>query len=325
MSAPVILVTGGAGYIGSHACKALAIAGFAPVSYDNLVYGHREAVRWGPLEEGDILDLSRLQAVFDRYCPAAVMHFAAFAYVGESVSEPVKYYRNNVSGAVNLIGLSAERGLPFVFSSTCATYGIPERVPISEATPQVPINPYGASKWMVERVLADTAAVSPMRYAALRYFNAAGADAESEIGERHDPETHLIPLAIQAAMRKGPPLSIFGTDYPTPDGTAIRDYIHVTDLAEAHVLALRDLLAGGDSMALNLGTGAGHSVRQVVETVEAVAGKEVPVRLAPRRVGDPPELVADPSRAFERLGWRARHSGLENIVETAWRWLALQL
>lgn len=316
-----VLVTGGAGYIGSHACKALAQAGLRPVAYDNLVYGHKEAVRWGPFAKGDILDRRRLDEVIDLHRPAGIMHFAAYAYVGESVGNPGKYYRNNVAGSLTLLEAARDHDIDrFVFSSTCATYGVPKSTPISEDNTQQPINPYGASKLMVERMLADFQSAHGLRYATLRYFNAAGADAEGEIGEDHDPETHLIPLAIKAAMAGEPELSIFGTDYPTPDGTAVRDYIHVTDLAEAHVLAFQDLLAGGDSMALNLGTGSGHSVRQVVEMVEKVGGGNVPVRLADRRAGDPPELVADASRAVDRLGWRPVHSGLREIVETAWRW-----
>jgi UDP-arabinose 4-epimerase len=315
-----VLVTGGAGYIGSHACKALAHAGFRPLAYDNLVYGHAAAVRWGPVELGDIQDRRRLNEVIALHKPVAVMHFAAFAYVGESVGDPGKYYRNNVAGSLTLLEAARDHGVnKFVFSSSCATYGVPASSPISEDSAQQPINPYGASKLMVERMLQDFDRAHGLRYATLRYFNAAGADAEGEIGEDHHPETHLIPLALQAALAGAPELAIFGTDYPTPDGTAIRDYIHVTDLAEAHVLALKDLLAGGSSTALNLGTGAGHSVREVVQMVESVGGRKVPVRLAERRAGDPPELVADPRRAMIRLGWKPIHSGLREIVESAWR------
>lgn len=235
-----ILVTGGAGYIGSHTCKALAQAGFTPVSYDNLVYGHRWAVRWGPLEEGDIGDRARLDAVLERYRPAAVMHFAAYAYVGESVLDPGKYYRNNVAGTLTLLEAMRDHGVGHVvFSSTCATYGEPERVPIDEDHPQRPINPYGASKQMIERMLGDFAAAHGLGWIALRYFNAAGADPNSEIGEQHDPETHLIPLALDVAASARPSITIYGDDYETPDGTCIRDYIHVSDLADAHVLALR--------------------------------------------------------------------------------------
>lgn len=316
-----VLVTGGAGYIGSHACKALAQAGFQPVTYDNLVYGHVESVRWGPFEEGDILDRARLHDVIRLYNPVAIMHFAAFAYVGESVANPGKYYHNNVVGSLNLLGAARDHRIDkFVFSSSCATYGVPATVPISEDSPQQPINPYGASKLMVERMLADFGHAHGLRYATLRYFNAAGADAEGQIGEDHDPETHLIPLAIQAALSGSPELAIFGTDYLTPDGTAIRDYIHVTDLAEAHVLALTNLLSGRASMALNLGTGSGHTVRQVVDMVSAVTGQKVPLRLADRRVGDPPSLVANPSQAERVLNWRATRSDLRNIIQTAVQW-----
>jgi UDP-arabinose 4-epimerase len=280
-----------------------------------------DSVKWGPFEEGDILDRSRLDEVIQRYSPIGLMHFAAYAYVGESVGNPGKYYRNNVIGSLTLLEAARDHRIDkFVFSSSCATYGVPKSTPISEGSLQQPINPYGASKLMVERMLADFELAHGLRYATLRYFNAAGADAEGEIGEDHDPETHLIPLAIQAAMTGAPELAIFGTDYPTHDGTAIRDYIHVTDLAEAHVLALKDLLKGGESMALNLGTGSGHSVRQIVEMVESVSRRTVPARRADRRAGDPPDLVADSSRAMDRLGWRPVHSSLHEIVETAWRW-----
>ena len=316
-----ILVTGGAGYIGSHACQALHQAGYQPIAADNLVYGHPWAVQWGPLEAGDIADRPWLDALIDRYRPRAILHFAAYAYVGESVLDPGKYYRNNVAGALTLLEAARDHGIPhFIFSSTCATYGIPERTPITEDCPQAPINPYGASKLMIERMLADFDRAHGLRYVALRYFNAAGADPAGAIGEDHSPETHLIPLAIAAALGRGPELAIFGTDYPTPDGTAIRDYIHVTDLADAHVRALGYLMGGGESVALNLGTGTGHSVRQVLDAIARVAGRPVPARAAPRRAGDPPELVADPARAQRLLDWQPRHSDLTRLVETAWRW-----
>ena len=315
-----ILVTGGAGYIGAHACKALAAAGYRPVAFDNLVYGHREAVKWGPLEDGDIADRNRLDAVIDRYDIVAVMHFAAFAYVGESVTDPGKYYRNNVVGTLTLLEAMRDRAIPsLIFSSSCATYGIPDAVPIRESEKQSPINPYGQSKLMSERIIADFGAAHGIRSGLLRYFNAAGADPEGDIGERHDPETHLIPLALGAAAGKGQ-LTLYGDDYPTPDGTCIRDYIHVTDLAEAHVAALGRLLDGAESMALNLGTGEGASVREILDTVERVTGRPVPHQIGPRRPGDPPALVADPSQARETLGWTARTSDLETIVRTAWNW-----
>ncbi len=316
-----ILVTGGAGYIGSHACKALFKAGYQPIACDNLVFGHPWAVRWGPLEQGDIADRPWLDALIERHRPLAVMHFAAFAYVGESVQNPRKYFRNNVAGTLTLLEAVRDHGIRyFIFSSSCATYGLPERMPIAEDCPQVPINPYGASKLMIERMLADFDRAHGLRPICLRYFNAAGADAEGEIGEDHDPETHLIPLAIRAAQGGAPALAIMGTNYPTPDGTAVRDYVHVTDLAAAHVQALDDLVAGGASVALNLGTGQGYTVWQVVRAIEAASGHPVPVREAPRRDGDPPVLVADPRRAWHRLHRTPLHSGLCQIVETAWRW-----
>lgn len=322
-SSPIksVLVTGGAGYIGSHACKALAQAGYLPIACDNLVYGHPWAVKWGPLEQGDIADRAWLDELIVRYRPVAVMHFAAYAYVGESVQDPGKYYRNNVAGTLTLLeALRDHQVRNCIFSSTCATFGIPAVMPIDEATPQVPINPYGASKLMIERILADFEAAHELRYLSLRYFNAAGADPDGEIGEDHDPESHLIPLAIRAAQQGSPSLSIFGTDYDTPDGTAVRDYIHVTDLAQAHALALQDLLAGGASGALNLGTGTGFSVHEVIDTVREISGAEVPIEEAARRVGDPPVLIADPALAIQRLNWRPQHSSLTQIVETAWYW-----
>lgn len=317
----VVLVTGGAGYIGSHVCKALAEAGHTPVAYDNMVMGHRWAVRWGPLEEGDIADRQRLNTVLSRYQPRAVLHLAAFAYVGESMANPGKYYRNNVSGSLTLLEAMRDHQIDsLIFSSSCATYGNPEYTPIDEAHPQRPINPYGASKLMVERMIRDFAQAHDLRYVALRYFNAAGADDGGEIGEWHDPETHLVPLALRAANGEAPYLSIFGTDYPTPDGTAIRDYVHVTDLALAHVLAMNYLDQGGLSTEINLGTGLGYSVRQVIGAVQAVTGLTVPCRELPRRAGDPAVLVAAPRRARELLGWEPVHSGIHNIVSTAWRW-----
>jgi UDP-arabinose 4-epimerase len=316
-----ILVTGGAGYVGSHACKALARAGYRPVAYDSLIRGHREAVRWGPLVQADLADAKRLTDTIKRFEVAAVLHFAAFAYVGESVEEPGLYFRNNVANTLTLLEamrISAVRRI--VFSSTCATYGVPERVPITESAPQRPVNPYGESKLMVERMLHWYGAAHGFTHAALRYFNAAGADPEGEIGEDHEPETHLIPLVLQAAMGQRARIDVLGTDYPTPDGTAIRDYIHVQDLADAHVRAVQLLLRGGLSITVNLGTGAGHSVREVIAAAERVTGRRVPRREAPRRFGDPPVLVADPSRARELLGWTAKHSDLDTILKTAWAW-----
>jgi UDP-glucose-4-epimerase GalE len=316
-----ILVTGGAGYVGSHACKALAGAGYRPVVYDNLSRGHREAVRWGPLVAADLHDRARLVEAMRSHRVAAVMHFAAFAYVGESMTEPELYYRNNVGGTLALLAAMREAGVEtIVFSSTCAVYGIPDRVPIRETTATAPLNPYGETKLAIERVLHWYGAAYGLRYAALRYFNAAGGDPDREIGEDHEPETHLIPLVLRAALGRGDPLQIFGSDYPTPDGTAIRDYIHVSDLADAHVRALGHLAAGGAGGALNLGTGSGHSVREVVAAVERIAGCPVPRHEAARRPGDPAELVADPTLAQTRLGWQPRLSDLDTIIRTALAW-----
>jgi UDP-glucose-4-epimerase GalE len=316
-----ILVTGGAGYIGSHACKALARAGYEPVAYDSLVRGHRAAVRWGPLVEGDLADRALLAATLKRHRIAAVMHFAAFAYVEESVREPALYFRNNVINTLGLFEAMREVDVGrIVFSSTCATYGVPERVPIAEDTPQRPVNPYGEGKLMVERALRWLDPAYGFRYASLRYFNAAGADPDGEIGEDHEPETHLIPLILQAALKQRAQIAVYGTDYPTPDGTAVRDYIHVQDLAEAHVRALQYLEGGGASVALNLGTGSGHSVRETIASAERVTGLNIPKRDAARRAGDPPALVADARRARDVLGWRARLSDLDTIMATAWAW-----
>ena len=316
-----VLVTGGAGYIGSHTAKTLKAAGHEPVVLDNLTYGHAWAVQWGPLEEGDLGDVVFLRGVFDRHAIDAVIHFAASAYVGESMTDPRKYFRNNTVNTVNLIEAMAERGLTrIVFSSTCATYGDPQRIPIDESHPQAPVNPYGESKLFVERILHWYGRAYNLRSVALRYFNASGADPDGTIGEDHDPETHLIPLVIDAALGRRPPVGVFGTDYPTPDGTAIRDYIHVMDLADAHVRALDYLADGGASSAINLGTGRGHSVRAVIETVEQVGGREVPRTSSPRRAGDPPQLVADARRAKDVLGWSPQYPDLRTIVEHAWRW-----
>jgi UDP-arabinose 4-epimerase len=316
-----VLVTGGAGYVGAHGCKALAAAGYEPVVFDNLAYGHEQAVRWGPLERGDIADRARLDEVFNRYCPLAVMHFAAFAYVGESVTDPGKYYRNNVGGSLSLIEAMVAHGVnKLVFSSTCATYGEPQEVPIRESEPQQPINPYGMSKLMVEHILADFDRAYGLRSVPLRYFNAAGASPEAEIGEAHDPETHLIPLALDAVAGRGPELTVYGDDYPTPDGTCIRDYIHVGDLASAHVLALEHLIEGGASRPFNLGTGSGISNREILDAVARVTGKAVPYRFGPRRPGDPPALVSDASRARSELGWVPQLSDIDTIVATAWAW-----
>jgi len=316
-----ILVTGGAGYIGSHTAKALAAAGFRPVVLDNLVHGHEHNVRWGPLFCADFWDAEALDAIFATHRPAAVIHFAAYAYVGESVGAPDKYYANNVTGTIRMLDALKRHGCPpVIFSSSCATYGIPSTLPITEAQVQAPINPYGHSKAMGEQILRDYGAAYGMRSAILRYFNAAGADAEGLIGEEHDPETHLLPLVIQAALGQRTHVEIYGTDYDTEDGTAVRDYAHVEDLARAHVLAARHLINGGASITANLGSGRGHTVRQVVSTVQACSGLTVPVRYGPRRPGDPAALYADIRHAADVLGWNPVASDLENIVRTALNW-----
>ena len=316
-----VLVTGGAGYIGSHACKVLARAGYRPVVFDNMSRGHPEAVRWGPLVEGDVADRGRLTAALAEHRVSAVMHFAAYAYVGESVADPAMYYRNNLGGTLSLLEAMREAGLDkIVFSSTCAIYGTPDSVPIGETAPQLPVNPYGETKLAIERALRWYGEAYGLRSVSLRYFNAAGADPDCQIGELHEPETHLVPLALQAALGQRAQIDIYGTDYPTPDGTAIRDYIHVQDLADAHLRALEHLAAGRESAALNLGTGRGHSVREVIRVAEAVSGRPIAWRDTARRPGDPPALVADPRLAAELLGWRARISDLETIVRTALAW-----
>jgi UDP-arabinose 4-epimerase len=324
MSTP-ILVTGGAGYVGSHACKALHAAGFKPVVYDNLYRGHRWAVKWGPLEEGDLLDTARLRAVIQRHRPVAAMHFAALAYAGESVQEPLAYYRVNIAGSLSLLeALHAENLRRMVFSSTCAVYGECALPTIPETAPFQPVSPYGRSKLAIEHMLRDCADAWGMRSVALRYFNASGADPEGEIGELHVPETHLIPLVLEVAAGTRAHIDVYGTDYPTPDGSCVRDYIHVSDLAQAHVLALKRLLAStareGSLEAFNLGTGRGYSVKQVLDSVRRVTGREIKVQFKPRRAGDPPSAVADASLAARELGWSAKFRDLDAIVASAWKW-----
>lgn len=320
MKAGVVFVTGGAGYVGSHACLKLAEAGFEPVVFDNLSNGHESFVRWGPFERGDIRDRARLAEAFERHRPVAVMHFAALIEVGESVKAPGRFYETNVGGAASVIQAAQGAGVEaFVFSSTCATYGDPVRVPMDETHPQAPLNPYGRSKLMIEQALADMDAYTGLRFTALRYFNAAGADPEGRIGERHDPETHAIPLLLQAAQGRRAGFSIFGTDYDTRDGTAVRDYVHVLDLADAHVAALRRLLDGGASDVFNLGTGTGTTVRELIDAVKRTTDRNFPVVETGRRPGDAPVLVADNAKARAALGWTPRHS-LDDIIGHAWTW-----
>jgi len=316
-----ILVTGGAGYIGSHTAKALSQAGYEPVVFDSMEYGHRSAVQWGPLEEGNLGDPAALRRVLRKYSFAAAIHFAAYISVGESVREPGKYFRNNFGNTLNLLDGLREAGVgQIVFSSTAAVYGDPLEVPIPEGHRLQPVSPYGDSKLMMERAIAWYEQAYGLRSVVLRYFNAAGADPDGQLGENHEPETHLIPLAIRAALGKGPELHLFGTDYPSVDGTAVRDYVHVSDLAAAHVLAVRYLEQRGGGTVCNLGTGIGITVRQVIDMVEQVSGHKVPVKLSPRREGDAPELVAEASRARTLLGWTPLRSDLRSIVESAYRW-----
>lgn len=313
-------MTGGAGYIGSHAAKALKQAGYTVVVFDNLVAGHREAVRYGSLVEGDITDLEAVRRALREHRIWAVMHFAAFLDVGESVREPARYYRNNVTGALTVLEAMSLEGVQlFVFSSTCATYGEPIETPISEAHPQQPINSYGESKLAVERALPHFERAFGIHWTALRYFNAAGADPDGEIGEDHSPEIHIIPRAIEAAMG-GPGLQVFGDDYPTPDGTCLRDYIHVSDLADAHVKALEAIADTRHSTVYNLGTGHPHSVREVIGAVERISGRRVPWTLAPRRAGDPAVLYASAHKAQRELRWTPRYADIDTIVRTAWQW-----
>jgi UDP-arabinose 4-epimerase len=316
-----VLVTGGAGYIGSHTCKALAGAGYIPVALDNLSAGHRWAVQWGPLVVGDIADRPLVLKTLEDFKIQAVVHFAAHAYVGESVQQPRKYFDNNVTRTLALLDVLLDAGIDtLVFSSSCATYGIPQQLPIAEDHPQNPINPYGASKLFVENMLHWYERAYGLRHMSLRYFNAAGADPAGEIGEDHTPETHLIPLVIAAAQGRTSAIEIYGTDYDTADGTAVRDYIHVCDLATAHVKALDRLLAGGASASVNLGTGQGHSILDVISAVETVSRTVVPVTHGPRRSGDPAALIAKPQRGQSLLGWSPSSSDLHMIVQTAWEW-----
>jgi UDP-glucose-4-epimerase GalE len=315
----VVLVVGGAGYIGSHTARALKRAGHEVIVFDNLSTGYEFLAAGFELVKGDMLDAAALAAVLRR--ADAIMHFAAHAYVGESVTNPRKYFRNNVEGGLSLLNTALEAGVKrIIFSSTCAVYGEPAKVPIDENTPRQPVNPYGVSKMFFEQALEAYDRAYGFRYVSLRYFNAAGADESGEIGELHEPETHLIPLALRAAAGTGPELQVFGSDYPTPDGTCVRDYIHVNDLASGHLKALEYLAAGNGSVALNVGTGSGYSVREVISSVEEVTGKRVPHKIVPRRAGDPPALVANPAKAQAQLGWKASR-GLCDDVATAWTWM----
>ena len=317
----MILIVGGAGYIGSHINKELNHQGYETIIFDNLSFGHPEFVKWGNFQEGDLGNIEEIRKLFKEYTIDAVMHFAAFTYVGESVENPQKYYLNNLRNTLNLLQVMLEEDVKyFVFSSTCATYGTPEEIPITENHPQNPINPYGKGKLMVEQILTDYSRAYGLKYASLRYFNAAGADPEAEIGESHQPETHLIPLILDVAMDKKEEIQVYGTDYPTPDGTCIRDYIHVMDLADAHIKALKYLKEGGKSDVFNLGNGQGFSVREVIETSQKVTGKTIKVEEVERREGDPPVLVGSSSKAQEILNWHPRYDDLAVIIETAWKW-----
>ncbi|UIJ39116.1 UDP-glucose 4-epimerase GalE [Desulfobaculum bizertense] len=316
-----ILVTGGAGYIGSHTCKALSAAGFEPVTVDSMVRGHEWAVQWGPLVKADIRDVDAMTATFEKYRPAAVIHFAAFIEVGESVADPATFYDNNVWGTLCLLRAMQRGNCPnIVFSSSAAVYGTPEQTPIREDHPLNPINPYGRTKLMMEQIMADFDPAYGTHHVALRYFNAAGADPDGGIGEAHNPETHLVPLAIGSALKTRGHLKVFGQDYDTPDGTCVRDYVHVSDLAQAHVASVRYLLDGGKSTALNLGTGTGNSVLEIIEAVHRAGGVDVPYENAARRAGDPARLVATSTKAQSVLGWEPKYTDIDTIVQTAWRW-----
>lgn len=317
-----VLVTGGAGYIGSHACKVLAQAGYVPVTYDSLITGWRDAVKYGPFEQGDLADRARLDAVFARWRPVAVMHFAALSQVGEAMARPGLYWRHNVVSSLTLIEAACAAGcLNFVFSSTCATYGDQDGVLLDEDTPQAPLNAYGASKLAIEGMLRDFGAAQGLRSVIFRYFNVAGADPAAEVGEFHRPETHLVPLLLEAIEGRRPELTVFGTDYPTRDGTCIRDYVHVMDLAEAHVLGLKWLEAGRGSRVFCLGSGTGFSVQEVIEAARGVTNRPVPVRHGPRRAGDAVALVSGSARAVAELGWRPSRSTMPEMIADAWRWM----
>jgi UDP-glucose-4-epimerase GalE len=316
-----VLVVGGAGYIGSHTAKLLAKRGYVPIVLDNLVRGHRRAAKYGLFFEGSMTDASLLHKIFSDYAIAAVMHFAAFCYVGESMDDPAMYYQNNVANTLALLEVMVERDIGnFIFSSSCSIYGEPDKTPITEDQPKRPMSPYGRTKLIVEQILDDFRRAYGLESVCLRYFNAAGADSDGELGEEHNPETHLIPVVLKTALGEHPHVNIFGDDYATPDGTCIRDYIHVEDLTEAHLLALEKLLAGSSSAKYNLGNAKGYSVKQVVEIARRVTGMEIPARVVERRPGDPAVLVASSAKAYQELGWKAQMPDLETIIETAWNW-----
>ena len=316
-----ILVTGGAGFVGSHACKALARSGYCPVTFDNLERGHHWAVKWGPLERGDLRDERVLRRAFETWKPWGIMHFAAYAYVGESNVDPLKYYDNDVGGTANLLkACAAYECKKFIFSSSCATYGIPSQLPLTEDHAKQPVNPYGYTKLVVEQMLRDAEAAHGIRHVALRYFNAAGSDPDRELEEMHDPETHLIPLVLFTTMGRLSSIKVFGSDYPTPDGTCVRDYVHVSDLADAHVAALDWLAAGQASSAFNLGNGCGFCVADVVQTAQEVSGLTIKSHLAPRRFGDPPALISDSTKAQKLLGWKPKFPDLSQLIDHAWKW-----
>ncbi|UCI34544.1 UDP-glucose 4-epimerase GalE [Mesorhizobium sp. B4-1-4] len=321
-----VLVTGGAGYIGSHCCKAFAESGWSVIAYDNLSRGWRDAVKWGPIVEGDISDAATVSAALRQYRPDVVAHFAAYAYVGESVEHPELYYRNNSFGSLVLLEEMLKAGVDkLIFSSTCASYGVPVRSPIDEMHPQSPINPYGWSKFIIERMVDNLSSAHGLNAVILRYFNAAGCDPDGEVGERHEPETHVIPLAIEAAIRPDRIFTVNGTDFDTRDGTAVRDYVHVTDLARAHVLAGEKLLRDRGVDVYNLGTGTGTTVKELVDAVNRASGSRLPVVYGPRRAGDPPALVAAAGKAYRELGWTPEQSGIDRIVETALAWYRSRL
>ena len=316
-----VLVTGGAGYVGSHCCKELHRCGYLPITIDNLVYGHAESVKWGPFYHGDVADEMLLDRIFSENDIRAVMHLAAYTYVGESVQDPRKYYTNNLRGTITLLDKILQHAVScFIFSSTAAVYGLPQSVPIDENHPLAPINPYGWSKYMIEQILVDYSRAYDLRFLSLRYFNAAGADPQGELGEDHTPETHLIPLILDVAKGKREKLEVFGNDYDTADGSCIRDYIHVTDLADAHVKGLEKLLAGAPGGFVNLGAGDGYSVLQVIERTVAITGRQIPYTIAGRRPGDPAVLIASNAKAGKTLDWEPVNSNLSEIIQTAWDW-----